>query len=144
MKAWQINNPAGGAQSVMQTLQVPGDYTYCLSLYARAESQVTATILLDASRAARKLTGDWMRITLAGTGSADAESVDFGIEVPGGAAIEIFGMQVEAQPAASPYHPSTSGGVYPDARFRNDALAITAVSPGQHACTVNIIHADHL
>lgn len=143
-KAWQLNNPAGGAQSITQTLQVPGDYTYCISVYARSETPVITTLLLGTDRESRKLTGQWTRITLAGTGPAGAETVDFGIEVPGGASINIFGMQVEAQPAASPYHPSTLGGVYADARLRDDVLAITAVSPGQHACTVNIIHADHL
>jgi hypothetical protein len=143
-KGWRLSNPAGGAQSITQTLQVPGTFTYCVSLYARSETPVTANLLLDTGRMPCRIAGGWGRAVFSGTGTADAEAVLFGFEVPAGATIDVFGMQVEAQPGASPYHPSIVGGVYPDARFRDDVLAMTAVSLGQHACTVNIIHADHL
>jgi hypothetical protein len=143
-KAWQLNNPAAGAQSITQTLQVPGEFTYCISVYARSATPATVTLLLDTGRAPRAISSTWTRVTFAANGTAGAESVIFGFEIPAGAGVDVFGMQVEAQPAASPYHPSITGGVYPDARFRDDVLAITAVSLGQHACTLNIIHANHL
>jgi hypothetical protein len=58
--------------------------------------------------------------------------------------VDVFGLQVEPQPAASGYKPTTTGGVYEHARFHDDDLAMTATGVGLHSCTVNIIHANHL
>jgi hypothetical protein len=70
--------------------------------------------------------------------------VTFGLELPAGGVVDVFGFQVEPQPSASGYKPSTTGGVYPGARLRDDALTMTATGVGLHSCTVNIIHANHL
>jgi hypothetical protein len=39
---------------------------------------------------------------------------------------------------------STAGGVYQNARFRDDELAVTTTGVNRHSCTVNIIHVNHL
>jgi hypothetical protein len=57
----------------------------------------------------------------------------------------VFGMQVEAQPAASLYKQTAeTGGVYPNARFRDDVMTITTIGPNRHSCEMNIINVEYL
>ena len=143
--AWHVSNSGAGAQSLCQTLAAPGGYLYCLSMYAKSSpSGSTVTLLRGSSRADRVLSDAWNRITFSGAGDDAAESVGFGIEVPGGGTLDLFGMQVEPQVCASTYKPSTTGGVYPTAWFRDDTLALTATDVNRHSATVNIIHANRL
>ena len=68
----------------------------------------------------------------------------FGIEIGAGDAVEVYGLQVEAQAAASAYKASVRGGVYEDAHLGDDALTITCTDVNRNSCTVKIIHANHL
>jgi hypothetical protein len=90
------------------------------------------------------LSAEWKRLESAATGDPDGESITFGLEIPPGAAVDIYGMQSEPQGAASTYKPSAKGGVHPEARLLDDFLAITTTGVNCHSCTVNIIHANHL
>ena len=68
----------------------------------------------------------------------------FGIEVEAGVTVEVFGLQVEPQGGASSYKATTRGGVYEDAHLASDELAMTCTGVNRHACTVNVIHANHI
>ena len=142
--AWHTVNSGGGAQSITQTLGAPGGYTYCLSAYARASQPAVATLLRGTDRADRQVGTEWKRIAFAGTGDAKAASLVFGLEAPAGAALDIFGLQVEPQAGASGYKAATSGGVYENARFGDDTFRFTTTAPDCHSATVNIFHASHL
>ena len=146
-EAWRIANTGAAPQGIWQTLEAPGAYTYCLSMYIRnanAGQEARATLLLGEARAERKVTREWSRIAMTGSGDASAQTVRFGVELPAGAAVEIFGIQAEPQAGASAYKASTRGGVYEDARFGRDELPITTTGPGRHSCAVQIIHVNHL
>jgi len=138
-RASRLTNTGGGAQNIAQTLAAPADYQYCFSLYARSTTPVNVTLLLGSGRADRIVMDQWARISYTATGEAT-----FGLELPAGSDVDVFGLQVEPQPAASGYKRSTTGGVYENARLRDDSLAMKATCVGQHSCTVNIIHANHL
>jgi hypothetical protein len=138
-RASRLSNTGGAAQGLSQTLSAPPEYVYCFSAYLRSAAPVTVTILRGTARADRKVSSEWRRITFSGAGE-----VTFGLELPAGATVDVYGLQVEPQPAASGYKTSTSGGVYEHARLRDDVLAITATGVERHSCTVNIIHANHL
>jgi hypothetical protein len=57
----------------------------------------------------------------------DTDSVVFGARLEAGALVDLFGMQVEAQPGVSDYKKTGgSGGVYTEARFAEDELTLTA------------------
>jgi hypothetical protein len=142
--AWHISNAGAAAQSLSQILEAPGAYLYCLSAYAKSAAGAAVTMLHGSSRADRALTGEWSRITFSQNGDAAAESLVFGIEVAAGGSLDLFGMQVEPQMGASLYKPSTTGGIYPNAWFRDDTLALTATDVNRHSATVNIIHAHRL
>ena len=135
-----ISNSGQGPQSISQTLQVPGGYQYCVSVYVRSAAPVNVTLLLGTQRATRAVGPEFSRISLSGT----ADSGLFGLELPAGAAIDLYGFQVEAQAAPSACKTSTTGGVYEGARFRDDTFAFTTTDVNRHSATVNIIYASHL
>ncbi len=142
-RAWRATNSGGGGQSITQTLSAPGEYTYCLSVYARASQPATVTLLHGSGRADRQVGTEWSRLTWAGTGDAEAATMVFGLEAPAGAVLDIFGPQAEPQAGASTYKAATNGGVYENARFRDDIFRFTTTAPNCHSATVNIIHASH-
>jgi hypothetical protein len=142
--AWHVENSGAAAQEFAQTLSAPAGYLYCMSVYVRADVPATATMVIGDHRADRTVTEQWTRIAFTDSGDPDAESIRFALEFPAGAAVDVYGMQVEPQAAPSGYRPSSSGGVYENARLRDDTLTITTTGVNRHSCTVNIIHADHL
>jgi hypothetical protein len=142
--AWHLNDSGGGAQNISQTLSAPAGYVYCLSVLARSAQLTVATLLHGTNRADRTLGTDWSRIVLTASGDASAESIAFGVELPAGGSADVFGMQVEPQAGASLYKPTTTGGVYENARFRDDVLSITTTGVNSHSATINIIYANHL
>lgn len=142
--AWQLANSGEGAQTLTQTLNAPTSYTYCFSVYAFSSQPSTIQLRLGSNSALFALNSRWSRIYVAGTGDATATSVEFGIELPGGASMSVFGPQVEAQPAPSPYKTGTTGSVYESARFRDDSFTFTSTDVNHHSATVNIFYANSL
>lgn len=143
-EAWRLTNAGLAPQAISQTLAAPGGYLYCLSAYVRAATATTVTMLLGSSQAGRAVQSEWRRITFAGTGDPAAADIGFGLQIPAGGQVDVFGMQAEPQAGASAYKMSTAGGVYQNARFRDDELAVTTTGVNRHSCTVNIIHVNHL
>ena len=142
--AWELRNSGAAGQGIGQTLQVPGMYTYCFSVYARAIVPTTVRLSIGNRTSDRVISEGWGRIAFAASGPAGAESLRFGIEVSAGSTAEVYGPQVEAQGGAGVYRASSRGGVYEDARFRDDVFRVTRTGFNRNSCTVNIIHANHL
>jgi len=141
---WHIGNSGAGAQSLMQTLNTPGQYTYCFSVYGRGTQPTTVTLLFGTRRTERELNTTWGRVSISGQGDPAASAIVFGLEVPAGSAVDIFGPQVEAQQVASAYKTATTGGIFENARFRDDAFTFTTTDVNRHSATVSIIYAKHL
>jgi hypothetical protein len=142
--AWTLTNGGAGPQDLSQTLNAPGGYAYCFSVFVRAEEAAAVTMLLGGERADCAIGSAWTRIAVAQSGDATADSVTFGIELAAGNSVDVFGFQAEAQSEASAYQKSTSGGVYQNARLRDDVLQFTTMAPNRHSATVNILYANHL
>jgi hypothetical protein len=142
--AWSLTNAGAAPQAITQTLPVPGGYVYCLSAYVRAAAPTAVTMLLGGSQASRAVQTQWTRIVFSGSGDASASEITFGLQVPAGAQVDVFGIQAEPQTAASMYRASTTGGVYQNARLRDDELAVTTTGVNRHSCTVNITYVNHL
>jgi hypothetical protein len=138
--AWRLQNSGGGPQSLAQTLAAPPGYVYCVSAYVLAPQASSVTLFAGSQRLARIASAQWGRVTL----TASPDTPRFGVEIPAGAEIVVYGLQVEAQPAASEYQSTTGGGVYEGARLKDDSFQITATGVNRHSCTLNIIHANHL
>jgi hypothetical protein len=132
-RATRAINQGGAAESVAQVLAAPGNFHYCLSAWAKTigGSSVTLTASTTGGSGSKTfaLTTAWQRISLAVNLGQATASVTFGAQLDAGASVDLFGMQVEAQRAASDYKKTgTQGGVYAKARFAEDALTVKAQS----------------
>jgi hypothetical protein len=101
-------------------------------------------MLLGSNRTTVVLGTTWMRTVACGHGDPVADSIAFGLEVPAGVSLDVFGMQVESQPTASGYKPSTTGGVYENAYLMDDTFSFTTTDVNHHSTTVNIAYANRL
>jgi len=138
-----VSNTAQAAQAVKQTLGVPADFHYCLSVWVRAAQPGPVDLVINTASASARKTftagAEWARVRLSAKLGGVEQTVDFGIELQAGAAVQVFGFQVEAQPGCGEYKKTAAGGgVYPKARFAQDELALTAEAPGRFSARVRI------
>lgn len=142
-RACRVTNAGGAAAQIAQTLQVPDWFRYCLSVYARSEWGSSVTLVRGEEKRAYGVGSEWRRLAAAAQSERKEESVRFGLELPPGAAVEIFGMQVEAQTGASAYKRTLSrGGVYSNARFDDDEFQVTTAGLERHGCELTVIHGE--
>jgi hypothetical protein len=143
-QACRVTNGGALPQALQQTIQGPGWFQYCFSLYVRSQSPGVVGVYRSTggneAGAAYAVGPAWRRLAHAGRSQGTAESVAFGIRLSPGSAVEVYGMQVEAQLAPSAYRMTTSrSGVHEKARFDNDVLTLVSDGPEQHSCNVRIV-----
>lgn len=143
-RAWLLSNGGGAGQRIGQTLQAAGGHTYCLSVYVRAARAATLTLWIGNEAMEGIATENWSRVVFSAVAPIEADSLRFAVEIPAGAEIEVYGIQVEPQAGAGVYRASARGGVYADAHFGDDVFRLTRTDVNRNSCTVKIIHANHL
>lgn len=142
-RATQVNNSAATLQSISQSLAVPANFSYSFSISARATAATSLRLIVSTDGAfAERLfdvTSDWQRFSVFSSLAPPNSAIDVALQMPAATTIEIFGAQLEAQPAPSPYQ-RTAGrtGRYPEARFSSDSLAQVTTGPGQHTASIRI------
>lgn len=141
--AVQISN-GGGTGSVRQSLNIPASYRYAGSVWARtSDSGVELRVDDDGPQAARTVidnSNEWKRYEAAYDFASASNFTVLRVEIPAGASVEVFGPQLEAQPAASAYKPTLQqAGVYSNARFDQDTLGDRAEGVARHAGVVRIL-----
>jgi hypothetical protein len=143
--AFQVSNPSGAILMLQQSIDAPASMNYCLSVYARSDQSTRVWLVRGSETTAAAISTEWTRVTSAGQLQSEAESINFGIALDPGSTLDVFGMQAEAQTAASLYKQTfETGGVYTNARFQSDALTITTVGPNRHSCELDIVNVEHL
>lgn len=142
--AMQLTNTAGTSQQIIQNTSGPSGFRYCHSVYVR--SDVTAVIqLVAAATGATVLTpvstsASWMRVTASGSLTVQQDGIAFGVQLPAGVRVAVFGAQVEAQPAAGQYKKTMDrAGIYSSTRFSSDLFVASATAPNQNACQVDLV-----
>jgi hypothetical protein len=130
-RATTVVNAGEATESVAQTLNVPGNFQYCLSVWARTNGGSSVTLAISTTGGSVTqtfpLTGTWARINVSGNPGQSTTQVTFEAQLIAGASLDLFGMQVEAQLAPSDYKETgASGGVYAKARFAEDQITVTA------------------
>jgi hypothetical protein len=143
-RATQVVNAGSAAGAVAQTLAVPGNFRYTLSVWTKTTgvSNVTLSASTTGGSATRiiELTNQWQRASLDVELGLDTESVVFGVVLDVGAIVDLFGMQVEAQPGTSDYKETGgSAGLYTEARFADDDLTVTAKGTDVFDAVVRIV-----
>jgi hypothetical protein len=139
-RAWSLANGSAGTQQLQQTLGVPGAYVACFSAYFRAATAGTITMSRDSVTATATIGPGWTRAYVSGLGSAGATQSTFSVAAGAGQTIQVFGLQVEAQPYPSLYKQTTTAlGIYEETWFGNDVLTITGTSPGFSSCNIVLV-----
>jgi hypothetical protein len=132
-RATHVVNAGAAVQSVSQMLAVPTTFQFCLSVWA----QGTVTLVVGASSKRFEL-ANWTRVAFTGSGTT------FGVQLDPGASADLFGMQVEAQIAASDYKKTGArGGVFSKARFAEDRIAVTAQGTDVFDAVVRIVSTEN-
>lgn len=143
-RAARVTNGGVGAQRIEQNIEGPAGFLYCFSVYARA-SVPTPLALYSTDRVVAAETSsaagpEWRRLVHSARLESSGEAVAFGVELGPGAEVDVFGFQVECQPAPSAYRQTTTrSGVYGKARFGEDVLTMTADGPGEYSCAVRVV-----
>jgi|ERR1700722_521485 hypothetical protein len=147
-RATAATNAGLAAEAIAQTLTVPGDFQYCLSVWARTDSGTNVTLSIStAGGSATKaftLGAQWVRVSLSADLAQTTESVTFAAQIAAGGTIDIFGMQVEAQWGCSDYKQTgTTGGVFAGARFGTDKLTVTAQGTDVYDAVIQIVNTEN-
>jgi hypothetical protein len=140
VSATRLTNAGAGPQRITQTIGAPAGFVYCFSVYARSAGAASATLIAGETTLEQAVGPEWRRLRL----TATVGEATFGLEIPAGGAVEVRGMQVEAQWGASAARVTSRGGVYEGARLRDDSIEMIATDVNRNSCTVTIIHAEHI
>lgn len=143
--AWQLTNSGQAIQRIVQTIAGPAQFQYCFSVYARGNGQVSLVRSSGATSETRSFTlaSTWQRISNAGGLGATGDTFQAGVALDPGASAQIFGPQLEAQPAAGPYRRSLGvSGVYSRVRFESDRLNAVAVGLDRHSSVVRLVSVE--
>ncbi|MGI8745542.1 MAG: phage head spike fiber domain-containing protein [Bryobacteraceae bacterium] len=139
----QLTNTAQAVQQVGQTIAAPSWFQYCFSAYLRSDAPCTVQMIASSQsgqvRQAFEVGSVWARAVAPIHLASQDDGIHFGLELPAGCTVTIFGPQVEAQLGAGPYKKTTDmAGVYAKSRFDSDGLMWTATGPQQYSCSVRI------
>ncbi len=143
--ATRLTNGSAVSAGIGQVVNVPQGYRYCWSTWLRSASAGAATLSLQAGATVLAkpitVTSNWQRVLLSGVPLVGSGAgVMAAIKLPAGAAIEVYGLQLEGQLGPSDY--KTTGalsGVFSKARFATDQLTSTAQSSDVFDATIRII-----
>lgn len=138
LRATAITNNGPGDLTLTQSVSVPGSYLCCLSCFVRSPNPATIQLTRDSSTKEVIVSSAWRRVFLTGASSGSESSV-FGLTIPTGAQIHVFGMQVEAQTRPSTYVQTLDrSGVYPMTRFDSDTLTFSSDAPNSNSCEITL------
>lgn len=146
-RATRVTNVGSAAAAVAQVLNVPGNFQYCFSVWARTvgTSSVTLTASTTGANLAQTfaLSGSWTRVVLAGNLGQATVQVTFGAQLDAGGTVDLFGMQVEAQLAPSDYKQTAAqSDVYSKARFGSDDIQVTAQGTDVYDAVIQIVDTE--
>ena len=142
--ALQLTNTGQIPQQILQETCAPSSFLHCFSVYVRSNAPTTVQLVAAAS-GQTSLTPvavgpSWRRALASGSLGVQQDTISFGVNLPAGTQVDVFGAQVEAQPEAGVYKKTTDrGGIYSKTRFAADSLAFAANAPNQHSAQVELI-----
>ncbi len=145
-------DPLGGSGAVQvsgsgdfwQAVVGPAAFRYVASAWVKSSIPGVELKITDGVGAAVAVAvdsnGQWRRYEVTSGFASASEEVRWLVSKPSGAAIDVFGPQLEAQVSASAYKKTQlQAGAYSNARFDQDALGDQQTAKGRHAGLVRII-----
>ena len=140
LRASTVSNTSPGTQALQQTLGVSGDYVACFSAYLWTATAGKVVLQRDGTEVTAAVGPAWKRVFVNGLGVTGAVQSTFSIVISPGQTINVWGLQVEAQPYPSAYKQTSAAiGIYPETYFEKDELTITSTSLGLSSCEISLI-----
>ena len=142
-RASRLTNSSAISQQFRQAVAVPGTFTYCFSVQARADVETTLTLQMSSGSTVTaidaKVGSTWGRYWISGNLQVTSESLTFGLTVSANSSVEIFGLQATAQPGPGEYIKTlASSAVHNNVRFLDDALSFTSVGLDNNSMTTRL------
>jgi hypothetical protein len=139
----RIINQAQTTQRIMQATQGASGFRYSFSLFVRSDVASTPGLIIKTAgeEAAKTIVADntWRRANISTSLAPSGDGVSFGIQLVPGGALDVFGAQVEAQPAVGGYKRTLDrAGVYPNTRFDSDILRRIGEQLNQNSCVIKL------
>jgi hypothetical protein len=139
--AFRLSNAGQASQTLRQSIAGPGDFQYCCSVWTRSVGGSAVVTLLGGEGRSHPLTASWTRVFV--TGTPGTEPFSAGLTLPAGVSVDVFGPQLEAQPAPGAYWKTIDrSGVYSKVRFASDVLERTATGPGANSGVVTLVSVE--
>ncbi|HMF74217.1 MAG TPA: hypothetical protein VK604_01005 [Bryobacteraceae bacterium] len=140
--AFTATNTSQVVQEITQEFTVPANCQYCLSVYARSQDLPSITLRRSGEVLSETTTYSvgpaWTRVVSRGRLNDAGTKLTVAIGLASGQAL-LYGPQLEAQPAPSRYCSTTNaGGVYPNAHWAVEELAIVAEAPNLYSVSFTI------
>lgn len=137
-----VSNPTAVDRRISQSVSIPGAYQATVSAWVKGAGSITMLRSSGGWTESRSVTlsDQWHRVSFASAIPGGSESSEFGFSIPSAGVVQISGVQVDAQPAASPYRrASAHSGVYASARLDDDALAVTYTANGLASIDLQVV-----
>ncbi len=127
----RFTTSAALSRRIRQVIEAPGTFNYCFSFYAKAEVTASINVHRQAGSFTKiddvRLNSIWTRYWYSGSLQQAVPTISVGIEIPIGGQVDLYGMQVIAQPGPGVYQKSNAlNGVYEKVRFAEDRLVFTS------------------
>lgn len=141
--AFTVTNTGQSDQMVTQSVEVPANYRYCLSVYVNSEQASTITLIRSGNstedRTSVPINTGWSRVVSSGRLNDPGEIFTIGISLSAGQRVELYGVQLEAQISPSRYRPTTqTAGVFSSAHWGVDELTVIAEGPNLFSTSFSI------
>lgn len=137
--AQMLANAGVTDQRVVQRLAIPETFETSMSVWLRSSVSQSANLVRQSERKEVSVGLQWRRVQLCGRGSGSDDETDFGISIAAGASVEVYGVQVEAQPVPSSYKRNEAAtGIHRKARFSSDSLEIWSDGAGRYRAVVAV------
>ncbi len=141
--AFTAINSGQASELISQTLTVPAGYQYCFSLYALSNAPAELTLVRQGSSTQQSTVAavgpGWSRIISSGDLPDAGTTLTVGVNLAAGQQVGLYGLQLEPQVAPSRYRSTGgTGGVYSNAHWAVDQLAISADAPNLFSTAFSI------
>ncbi len=135
---------SGSPGALSQALNAPASYRYAGNVWVRTASTGASLEVSDGAAQVASApfdsTNQWKQYSAKYNLLSGLETVSFRIVVPSGGTVDIYGPQLEAQPAPSQYKKTAQqAGVYSNARFADDVLTDRATGLNRHSGVIRIV-----
>ena len=139
-RASRLANSSAATQALTQSLGIRGEHVACFSAWVRSDTISVASIQRGGHQSTYAIGPAWKRIHVTGAGNAGQADSTFALLVEPGQTVDVWGLQVEAQPAPSVYKVSgPPTGIYAETRFASPELTIAGTGPGRSACRMRLV-----